>query len=41
MEELMDDGLRDQLEQDACKETVRRGKAEKDAIDVIRRVTIL
>lgn len=46
----MDDTLYDQLEQamveaenarrDAYEETIRRGKAEKDAIDAIRRVTI-
>lgn len=46
----MDDTLYDQLEQamveaenarrDAYEETIRRGKAEKDAIDAVRRVTI-
>ena len=47
----MDDTLYDQLEQamgeaenarrDTYQETIRRGKAEKSAIDAIRRVTVL
>ena len=47
----MDDTLYDQLEQamgeaenarrDAYQETIRRGKAEKEAIEAIRKVTFL